>query len=205
MQFLGLVFAYEKEYEMADRAFNEGLAITKRLENVKTNSFLYFYGDVVFLKGDIPRAKRIYEESASILRVVGNKVFLAYPLRRLGYLALEQHDIKNANKYFFESLSINHEVSDLPGLTASLLSFAALAIHLEDHLTAARLFGAVEGMLESFSVNLLHIDQAELGRIRSQLPACLDEVSFTAAFTEGWEMNEGQAVALAQEIFEVDG
>ena len=36
MQFLGLVFAYEKEYEMADAAFNEGLAITRRLEDVQT-------------------------------------------------------------------------------------------------------------------------------------------------------------------------
>jgi predicted ATPase/DNA-binding SARP family transcriptional activator len=205
MQFLGLVYAYEKEYEMADTAFKEGLAITRRFSNVKTNSFLYFYGDVVFLKGNIPRAKQIYEDSASLLRVIGNKVFLAYPLRRLGYLALEQHDIKNACKYFFESLSINHEVRDLPGLTASLLSFALLAFHLKNYLAAARLFGAVEGMLESLSVNLLHMDQTELGRIRSQLPACLDKASFTVAFTEGWEMNEEQAIALAEQIITGDG
>ena len=58
-------------------------------------------------------------------------------------------------------------------------------------------------MLKSLSVNLLYIDQAELGRIRSKLPTYLDEATFTTAFNEGWVMREDQAIALVRDVFEI--
>jgi predicted ATPase/DNA-binding SARP family transcriptional activator len=201
LQFLGLVLAYEKEYDLADAAFKEGLALTRKLEDVHANSFLFFLGDVELQKGDPSRAKKTYEESVNILRSFGGKSFLAYPLRRLGYLALGQDDIPNAWKYFRESLALNHEAGDMPGVTASLNSLAALAMHVNKPIVAARLYGAVESRLESLSVNLLYTDQAELGHIIGRLPTYLDEATFTAAFTVGWGMSEEQAIELVADIF----
>jgi pentatricopeptide repeat protein len=201
MQFLGLVLAYEKEYDRADAVFKEGLAIARRLADTNPNNFLFFHGDIDLLRGDVNRARKIYEESIDILRAIGNKGFLAYPLRRLGYLDLEQNDFSAAWKYFLESLQFNQETADKPGVTASLVSIAALAIRLGKPVLSARLFGNVENRLELLSVNLLYTDQAELGRIRSQLPTCLDEATFTAAFNEGWELSEDQAIELARDIY----
>jgi len=200
LQFLGLALAYDKEYDLADAAFKEGLALTRKLADKNTNGFLFFLGDADLLRGDKPRSKKVYEESVNMFRAIGNKSFLAYPLRRLGYLALEQNDISNAKKYFHESLALNHEVGDMPGLTASLASLAALAIHLDKSVMAARLYGAVEKRLELISVNLLYADQAEYGQIKMKLPANLDEESIAAAYTEGWKMSEEQVMELAKEI-----
>lgn len=122
-------------------------------------------------------------------------------MRRLGYLALEQNDILNAKKYFQESLTFNYETGDKPGVTASLTSLAALAIHLDKPVVAARLYGKVESQLESLSINMLFLDQGELGRIRNKLLTTLDEAAFTAAFAEGWEMSEEQAIELAERVF----
>jgi len=72
LQFLGLVFAYDKEYDLADAAFNEGLALTRKLMVVNASSLLFFAGDVDLLKGDISRAKKIYEESANFLLEKGS-------------------------------------------------------------------------------------------------------------------------------------
>jgi tetratricopeptide (TPR) repeat protein len=202
LQFLGLVLAYDQEYDLADAALKEGLTLTRKLMDGNSNSLLFFLGDVDLLRGDKNRAKKTYEESANILRAIGNKSFLAYPVRRLGYLALGQDDIPTAEKLFLESLTLNHESGDLPGLTASLASLAVLAIRLDNPVAAARLYGVVEHRLESLSVNFFPTDQAELSSIHSLLHSYLDEAAFTAAFTEGWEMDEKQALALAEEIAE---
>jgi predicted ATPase/DNA-binding SARP family transcriptional activator/Tfp pilus assembly protein PilF len=201
LQFLGLVLAYDQEYDLADAAFQKGLALTRKMAGVHANNFLHFLGDIDLQKGDRSRAKKTYEESVNLLRAIGSKSFLAYPLRRLGYLALTENDIAKAGKYFQESLAINVEVGDKRAVAACLASLAALALYLDKPVLAARLSGVVESLLESLSVNLVYTDQAELGRIRGQLLTLLDEATFTAAFTEGWEMREEQAIELAQEIF----
>jgi predicted ATPase/DNA-binding SARP family transcriptional activator len=199
-QFLGLVLAYEKEYDLADAAFQEGLGFTRKLTNINANSFLFFLGDVDLLKGNTSRAKKVYEESVTVLRSIGNKPFLAYPLRRLGYLALEQGDLSNANRYFLESFELNHEVGDMPGETASLASLAVLALRLNKPVEAVQLYGAVESRLDSLSVNLLYTDQSEIERIISIFPTLLDESTYASTFSEGLEMSEGKTLELVSRI-----
>jgi tetratricopeptide (TPR) repeat protein len=202
LQFLGLALAYDKEYDQADAAMNEGLALIRKLKDISPNSLLFFLGDIDLLKGDRSRAKRVYEESVQILRSIGSKSFLAYPLRRLGYLALEQNDVVIANKFFQESLALNYEMGDNPGFTASLVSMAALALRLEQPVVTATLYGAVKNRLETLSINLLFTDQAELDRILNETPSYLDGPVFSNAFTEGLEMSEAQALELATRVFE---
>jgi predicted ATPase/DNA-binding SARP family transcriptional activator len=202
LQFMGLALAVDQEYDLADAAFNEGLAITKRLEGTNATSFLHFLGDVELQKGDSARAQKTYEESANLLRAIGSKPFLAYPLRRLGYLALEQNDLSKAREYFLESLNLNHELGDIPGTTASLVSIAVLALSDHQALIAASLCGLVEKRLEKYSMNLLFSDQAEYRRFRNRLPSYLAEANFTAAFSEGWAMSEEQAIELAEKVIE---
>ena len=201
LQSLGLVLTSEGEYDLADSAMKEGVAIARRLGNLNISSFsLAFQGDIALQQDDRSKAKSIYEESANLLRTLGNKLFLAYPLRRLGYLALERNEILPAWKYYKDSLVLNREGGDQRAIVACLASMAALAIHLDKPVEAARIFGVVERRLESLSINLLYMDQQELRRIRSQLITLLDETTFTTAFAQGWEMSEDQALELVEEI-----
>jgi tetratricopeptide (TPR) repeat protein len=200
MQFLGMLYTFREEFDLADAFLNEGLTIAKKLIDVRVNGFLFFQGDIELLKGDRARAIMIYEESAAFQQRIGNKSFLAYPLRRLGYLALEQNDISSAWKLFRESLAYNWEIGDKPGVAACLTSFAALAIHLDQPVIAARLYGVVESHLDTRSIKLFYLDQAELGLIRSQLQSRLDKMTFESAFSEGWELSEEQAIQLVGEI-----
>lgn len=198
--FLGLVYISNGDFDLADKAFKEGLAITRQLDGTTANFFQFFYGDLSLQKGDRSRAKLIYAEHANILLDIGNKVYAAYPLRRLGYLALEQNDIASARDYFRESLAFNREVSDKRAVYACLASLSALAAHMGKPVVAARLYGAVENGLESLSITLFHQDQVEFGRTRIKLLASLDPPTFEAAITEGWEMSEEQAIELAAEM-----
>ena len=83
-----MVLAYDREYDLADTTFQEGFALTRKLGGDYSNNFLHFLGDIDMLKGNYPRAKKIYEESVDVLRAIGSISFLAYPFRRFGYLAL---------------------------------------------------------------------------------------------------------------------
>jgi tetratricopeptide (TPR) repeat protein len=204
LQFLGLVIAYEKEYSLADAAGQESLEIIRRIKDVSTNSLFFFIGDIDLLKGDFSRAKKIYEENTALLREAGSKSYLAYPLRRLGYLALEQDDTPKAQSYFQESLSLNHEVGDIPGMTACLASVAALAIRLDQPVIAARLCRAVENQWETKGVNALYTDQAEFVRTHSKAHSNLNERSYASAFFEGWDMSLDQAIDLSREVFRIE-
>jgi hypothetical protein len=134
------------------------------------------------------------------MRAIGNKSFLAYPLRRLGYLALEQGDILLAGKYLRESLTFNYEVGDIPGFTASLLSLAVLALQLDKPIQATQFYGLVERRLETYSIVLLYTDQTELSHIKDKLTAALPESVLANAFSKGWEMSEEQAFELAEKM-----
>jgi tetratricopeptide (TPR) repeat protein len=202
LQLLGFALAYDQEYDRADMAFNEGLAFTQGPDGVRESNFLHFRGDIDMLRGDFPRAKKVYEESAGMLRSIGSQSFLAYPLRRLGYLALREKNFKVAGQYFRESLQINREIGDQRALIACLASVAALAAQTEKPFLASRLYGYVESQLDSLSVKLLYTDQLEVQKIRSEFSIYFDEPMSKEFFNEGWEMNEEQAVQLGEQVFE---
>ena len=88
LQFLGLVLAHEKEYALADQTNQEGLAIARRLTNAYTTS-VFFLGDVDLLRAISPELKRLMRKRRAAAPVT-DKSAAAYPLRRLGYMALSR-------------------------------------------------------------------------------------------------------------------
>jgi tetratricopeptide (TPR) repeat protein len=101
LQFLGLVLTSEGEYELADEAMKEGVALARKLGDLNHSSFsLAFQGDIALQQGNLIKAQSVYEECADLLKGLGNKLFQAYPLRRLGYLALERNEIHQARQLF---------------------------------------------------------------------------------------------------------
>jgi tetratricopeptide (TPR) repeat protein len=150
LQYLGLVLASEGEYGLADSIMKDGVDIARKLGDLNKGIFsITFMGDNVLHLGDRREAKRVYEESASLLRRVSNGVFEAYPQRRLGYLALEDNDSGQAWRYFQKSLVLNLDLGDQRGAAGSLNGMAALALHMNQPLVAARLIGFVESQFGS--------------------------------------------------------
>lgn len=125
---------------------------------------------------------------------------MAFPVRRLGYLHLEQNDIEQVRFCFLQSLDLNREVGDKRAIAASLLAMAAVAEHLDRPELATRLYGAVENQLDWLAIKLLPLDEAESVRTHNQLHTILDQATFESAYAEGWEMSEEQTVALAEGI-----
>jgi predicted ATPase len=196
LQFLGMVLTSEGQYEPADVVMQEAVAIAQKTGDLSKSNLLAFLGDISMQKGDHSKAMSIYQESAHVLSTWGNKLFEAYPLRRLGYLALERGEFEPAGDYFWRSLKFNQEGDDRGGTAACLIGFAVLALHLDMPVIAARLLGAAECQIETFTINLLYLDQVELKLLQGRLKAALDEDNFRTAFEKGWQMSEEQVMEL---------
>ena len=121
-------------------------------------------------------------------------------MRRLGYLAVADQELRKAWNYFLDSYFLNSEVGDRRGVAACLTSMAALAMQLDEPLIAAQVLGLVENRLEALGVLLLYMDQIELGVLRNRLHHILDEEQFAAAFGAGWEMSEMQVVESVRRV-----
>jgi predicted ATPase/DNA-binding SARP family transcriptional activator len=156
---------------------------------------LIFLGDVALNNGDLKRACTLYEESARVLREIGDINFLAYSLRRLGQLAWHEGDHKRAFPLCKESLDLNREVNDPRGTMACLAGFAAIAVLQGQYERAVQILAAVEMQLDSIGVRLLFLDKKEYELNLAFLRANMDEKLFAKFWSKGQVMSLEQAIA----------
>lgn len=200
LQLEAQVLSYEGLPEAADRAMQEGVELSRTLNDRTSSSLgLALWGDIVLKTGDIPRAIQVYEGRADILRTTNNN-FAAYPLRRLGYLAMEREEYHVAWRYFRESLQINVESGDRRGRIANLVSLASLALRTGQTAVAARLLGNIERHMEALA-NLIALDQEQLELVRWQLRKVMGQDALSAKLDEGREISEEQLLALIESNF----
>ncbi len=158
---------------------------------------LAFLGDIEVSHHEFGKAQSLYEISILALGEIGNLNMKAYPLRRLGYLALYHEDLKNAKKFFKDSLLLNHQLKHRLGTISSVAAFAALALAEENYPCSATLFGAVESHLEASFQQMLQSDGLEYSHFVTLLKDQLDDQAFKLAWNEGKGMSLGQAVEFA--------
>src|SRR5262249_6474567 len=148
-------------------------------------------------EGDYGRAARFYDESLVMLRRLGNKHAMAYTLHDLGYVAHKERDHVRAAACFAESLALFRELGNKLGIALCLASVAGV-VEVHGHLEqAARLFGAVEALLEVIGATLPPIDRAEYEHNVAAVRARLDTATFEAAWAAGRALTIEQAIAEA--------
>ncbi|MBI5879661.1 MAG: tetratricopeptide repeat protein [Chloroflexi bacterium] len=155
--------------------------------------------DIVMSEGDAEEAYALYEDYVKQLRIVGIKDGIAIPIRRLGQIALQRGDYAEAAALFQESLASNMEAQDQRGAAACLAAWAAMYAAQGRSLEAARLYGAVNTLLESWHTRMLPIDQDLYERSIAALRARFDAATFDAAESAGRALTLEQAIALALE------
>ena len=164
---------------------------------------LMFLGDSALGQRAWHQAHVVSLQSADLCRATGNISVLPYPLRRLGHLALKEHDANRAAALYAESMAVNSEVGDRQGVAASLVGLAAVAMALGQREQAALLLGAAEALVVSIETKLLPFDAEEGGRITALVRSQLDAGTFAAAWAKGRAMVLDQAIAAAWETINV--
>jgi hypothetical protein len=140
-----------------------------------------------------------FEQSAVILKKLGNSNVLALALRRLGQLAWRAAHFEKAKTLCKESLILNHETDDPRGVLACIAGFANIAAGQGKLERATRLMAAVETLLVSFGLRLIHLDRLDYERSLDLLKRTLDEKSFAEFWSKGTTMSFEETIAFALE------
>ena len=202
LRYLGLLASMQGNYVEARSFLEQSLEIwqTMGLEGKTGVSWtLTFLGDVALNQNESKEARSIFEAAVAILREIGDKNLLAYPVRRLGLLAWREKDFARAIAFCKESLSLNHELGDPRGVLACLAGFADIAVVQGRFVRAAQIMAAVETQLAALGMRLLPVDKMEYERNLAQLRAQFDESTLKKFWVKGSAMSLDDAIAFALE------
>ena len=188
------------EYQHAQALTEEGLALLRETDDQPgVAQALTNLGEQSRLHGDLPRAAEAFEESLNIAQDIGDKLREAIALVNIGIVALNAGDAKHAQALLIESLSLALEIRHLVMKVDGLGYQANVSEALGRLKRAARLFGAVEALHDTYGFIAQGGDLREWERSEARVREQLDEATFDALWAEGQAMSLEEAIAYALE------
>jgi predicted ATPase/class 3 adenylate cyclase len=188
------------DYAGGSKVLEEALALSRELnDKLAMGVSLVGLGNLRVSEGNDREAQSHFEESSTLLEEVGDTNMLAWARRQLGNIALRAGDLDHGIALCVESLNLNLEINDRRGLAACLAAIAAICVQKDEPSVAARLYGASEALVESWSEQLMPFDVAELRPYVDATRTRLGQHEYERMFSEGRRMSMAEAVAYALE------
>jgi non-specific serine/threonine protein kinase len=196
---LGLASLEVRGDHAAARSYWETCLASYRASDDKYHiaATLHMLGNLAVALGHDEEAVAHFLESQALNREMGNTWGVAVTLINLGYIALHQNDWGHAVRLAQEGLTLLRGLGDTWGIPDCLGVLAGAAGAMQHPARAARLFGAIEALLNVTGGQLEPSVRAECDRYLVVARAQLDEAAFAAAWAEGRIFSLEQAVAYA--------
>jgi predicted ATPase/DNA-binding SARP family transcriptional activator len=194
------VAAAQGHHPEAEERYMQSLATFQELGDKFRMGFTFNgLGELARLLGDYERARRFYEEDIAILRQQRSPAALVTPLVNQAWVSLHGSDTPKAKAAFEESLKLSKEYGNRNGMTLSLAGFAGILGMSGKPEQAARLFGAVESLLEAMGMarRMDPSDQKEFDYCVAVVRSQLATPAFEKAWAEGRTMTSEHAIAFA--------
>ena len=176
------------DYAGARALVEESLAIRKRPEFDQpwmVAITLISLGEIDRCQGDPARGAPLFEQAMASGREMADDMLGGWSSHNLGHVALHSGDLVVAGARFRESLLLRWRAGPGVDVAGGLAGMAGVALRSGQLTEAARLLGAVDGMLGAKHMRLPPADElvrlGDLAAIRSQV----DGAAFDAAFHEG--------------------
>jgi ATP/maltotriose-dependent transcriptional regulator MalT len=181
---------------------DEAIQLKPELKDRRTLAqLLVLEGRVALARGDLERSVALWEETLALYREAKDALGIVMCVTNIGLLTLAQGDYERSATLLREGLCLARELDHKTFIQYCTIGLASVAAYQGHPVRAARLWGAAEGMSETYGAQFSHAGRAAIdyeGRLeiaRSQL----DEAAWTAAWAEGRAMDSEQAVEYALE------
>ena len=213
---LGLVAQELGNYPEARRLYQESLALRRELGDKGGMAELFSHLGVVEQKrGDYDAAHDLFDQGLALSRELGYKWSIALLLGNLGFVAQQRGDYAGARDLYKESLVLRKELGERIGIAVSLACLGGVIIeraNMElkhranvaqeepgqpewaDPERAARLFGAVDKLLEGTPAVLPIEDRQLYEQNLEGVRSLLSEEQFARAWDEGRAMSMEQVI-----------
>lgn len=198
--------AVQGHYAEAEERYMQSLAKFRALgDKFRTGYILNSLGELARLQGDYERAGRFYEEHINILRQQRSPVALVLPSVNYAWVSLQRGDTRKAKELFEETLELSHEFGNKTTMVDCLAGLAGVLGTIGKPEQAARLFGAVESLLESSGMagRLDPSDQKQFDHYVAVVRSQSGEAAFAQAWATGHTMTMEQAVEFARKETQV--
>jgi predicted ATPase/DNA-binding CsgD family transcriptional regulator len=180
----------------------EAIQLKPELKDRRTLAqLLVLEGRVALARGDLERSVALFEETLALYREARDALGIVMCLTNIGLVTLAQGGYERSLALLREGLYLARELDHKTFVQYCTIGLASVAAYQGHPVRAARLWGAAEGMSETYGAQFSHAGRAAIdyeGRLeiaRSQL----DEAAWTAAWAEGRAMDSEQAVEYALE------
>jgi predicted ATPase/DNA-binding CsgD family transcriptional regulator len=186
------------DFGRAQELWGQALAVARRQGDLfEAATILKNMGYTELARENHERSTALLEEALMLGRRIGNKYVETDCLAILGTAAVLRGDSRHGKALLQESLVFYVELGLKADTAESLEGLAETAGVLGEHVRAARLWGAAEGLRETFDISwtvaerMLH--EPRLAAARTQLGTA----AWQAAFAEGKAMELEEAVEYA--------
>jgi len=197
---LANVVRFRGDYARARWALGEATEIFAGLGDSSGAAWsLSQQGDIAREQRDREAARKFYERAVAAFRAAGDRWGTARSLTDLGYIDCEQGDHGAAHANYSNALEMFFGLGHRRGVARALEGTACLALARGEAFRALKLAGAASNMRQLIGAPLPPAEQARLDASLAPAWALLGEQEGKAAWTEGTEMTEEQAVQCSLE------
>ena len=201
---LGLLAHNQGNYKAARKLDEEALALWRALgNNWGIAHALEDLGLIALAQHDNATARKLFEENLALWRELDVQGGIAFSFNELGLVSLAQGDYEGAKKYLEESLTLHHGLGNKWGIVHNLTAWASLAFAQKFMQRAAKLSGAVAGLLLASGASLDEPEGTMHSTTVSALRTQLDETTFAKEWTEGHTLTLEQAMAEVEQLSKV--
>jgi hypothetical protein len=145
---------------------------------------------------DLTTAEKLWTESLSIRRLLGDKEGIAAAFFNLGTVAFEKRDYETSSKQFLQALVCYYDLRETTNLACPFLFLAAVSAAKEQYRAAAVLLGSADTHLQSEAWG------PREARVYKQVSSLIEQKlginGFSAAVGAGQALTTDQALAHAR-------
>ncbi len=173
---------------------DEALMLLRELGSKQVVEVLGLSAEIALSQGDTSSASRIAEELSTLTREMGHKFILAYALSILARVELRIGDYDRARLRYDEILTLSREIDHNFEITPYLEQLAEVVAAQGELAWAARLWGAVDALRETFDAPLRSFNRRDNERAVAATRAQLGVQAFNTAWAEGRGMTLEQVL-----------
>ena len=199
LQLLGTINRFSADYETSIGYFERSLPTIRLIgdrfaEGITLANLSILYN----LKGDYPASGHAGEQSFVLFQSIGDEVQQAFPLRMMGYAAVQAGNVIRARSLIRESLKGNHALGYVLGQLACLIALATCDMKEGNIKKAMTIAGLAEHYLQTEPQSLMEPDSMALERLLALGKEKLGKKLFDHTRTQGqWLKMED---VIAQEL-----
>jgi non-specific serine/threonine protein kinase len=160
---------------------------------------LNVFGELAYWQGDYERARQFFEEGLTLCEQLGSSLCELWARLKLGYVALQQGDLSQAQHLFKDVIRDSQERNNMIRLICGIEGLASLNFRAGRIEHALRLFAWTDAMREKIRHQRPPIEEASIERDLGDIHSRLKDSVFDSLIAEGRRMSIENAVSLALE------